>query len=56
LEVGKLADFIILNQDIMTLESHPEVLNQTLVLQTVLEGEEIYRNPQYIETIRRNNS
>lgn len=41
LEVGKKADFVILDQDIMTID--PSKILSTKVLSTYLDGEEVYR-------------
>ncbi len=49
--MGKDADFVVLSQDIMTLESNPDSIKSTVVLQTVLEGQEIYRDSSYTEKI-----
>ena len=40
IETGKLADFVILDQDILTIE--PVKIKDTKVLMTVLDGEIIY--------------
>jgi predicted amidohydrolase YtcJ len=41
LEVGKLADFIVIDRDVMTCE--PGAILETKVLQTVIGGETVYR-------------
>ncbi len=41
LEVGKLADFIVIDRDIMTCE--PRAILETKVLQTIIGGETVYR-------------
>ena len=43
LEVGKLADFIVIDRDIMTCE--PRAILETKVLQTVIGGERVYGTP-----------
>jgi len=43
LEVGKLADFIVIDRDIMTCE--PRAILETKVLQTVIGGEKVYAAP-----------
>jgi hypothetical protein len=47
LEVGKKADFIILNQNI--LQINPKEIHKTTVLLTVFGGQEVYRSKAYIE-------
>jgi predicted amidohydrolase YtcJ len=44
LEVGKSADFIILNQDILKLadDGHPEAIGRTKVLETWFRGKQVY--------------
>jgi hypothetical protein len=42
LEVGKLADFIVIDRDIMALESAPFQIRETQVLKTVLGGEVVF--------------
>ena len=48
LEVGKSGDFIILDQDILTLaqEGHPEKIGDTKVLETWFMGKKVYSAPQ----------
>jgi predicted amidohydrolase YtcJ len=41
IEVGKSADFIVINQNI--LEIPPEKIHETKVLQTVLQGKTVYQ-------------
>ncbi len=43
--MGKDADFVVLSQDILSLT--PAQIRTTKVLQTVLEGQEIYRDASY---------
>ncbi len=49
LEVGKSADFVILNQDLMTVEEH-RVL-ETEVLETYSNGEQIFYNKKYFDEL-----
>ncbi len=49
--MGKDADFVVLSQNIMTLESNPDAIKNTVVLQTSLKGYEIYRDSSYTEKI-----
>jgi predicted amidohydrolase YtcJ len=44
LEVGKSADFIVLDRDIIALSdaSHPEKIGETRVLETWFRGSEVY--------------
>jgi len=48
LEVGKSGDFIIVDQDILTLaqEGHPERIGDTKVLETWFMGRKVYSAPQ----------
>ncbi|MGB0953354.1 MAG: amidohydrolase [Planctomycetota bacterium] len=45
LEVGKSADYVIVDRDIFQIPS--DTIGQTKVLLTVLEGEEVWRSPSY---------
>lgn len=44
LEVGKSADFIVLNQNLFDIS--PDKIHETQVLLTVLDGEEVFRHPE----------
>lgn len=44
LEVGKFADFVMLDQNLFVIE--PDRIDETKVLWTVIEGREVYRAPQ----------
>lgn len=48
LEVGKWADFVVLDRDLFTIE--PEMIRSTHVLWTVIEGRETYRTPEWSAT------
>jgi predicted amidohydrolase YtcJ len=43
LEAGKLADFIVIDRDVMTCE--PAAIRDTRVLQTIIGGEVVYKAP-----------
>ncbi len=45
LEVGKEADLVVLNQNLFTIS--PSQIKQTRVLQTLLAGQEVYRDPAF---------
>jgi len=52
LEKGKAADFVVIDRDLLQFGSGDSAkINSTQVLQTVLDGEEIYRNPKYKEVL-----
>lgn len=51
LEAGKLADFVVLDRDIMLCPE--EAIKETQALLTVLGGEEVYRNPSWDEGVSR---
>lgn len=44
LEVGKLADFVVLSENLFTIEPH--LIKNIKVLQTVFNGEVVYSKPE----------
>jgi predicted amidohydrolase YtcJ len=44
IEVGKVADFVVLDTDLLTID--PELISQVQIERTIIAGREVYRRPE----------